>query len=90
MPTYRYRLTPAEVDKVKRLLVEGVSVGAIATRFSVSPRTICYYKVGCALPPRPVVEQPVRRPKGRLAGTPLLASILTPTPTVYEDDQLSA
>ena len=45
MPTYRYHLTDKEVAKVKRLLAEGVPVGAIAIRFSVSPRTICYYKV---------------------------------------------
>jgi len=56
MPTYRYHLTDKEVAKVKRLLAEGVPVGAIAIRFSVSPRTICYYKTPVPPPIEPEPE----------------------------------
>lgn len=85
MPTYRYRLTPKEVLKVRRLIAEDVPIAAIALRFQVSARTICYYKpIGAAQPPAESV--PKRITRGPLTGTPLLACIMRP-PAPLDDDQ---
>lgn len=84
MPTYRYRFTQAEVARVKALLREGVSPSAIAQRFNVTARTICYYK---DIPTQRTTLSQRRQTKGLLTGTALIAPILRQTPP-SDDDQL--
>lgn len=65
MPTYRYHLTPKEVERVKYLLAEGVPPNVIAARMSVSSRTICYYKTPLHRGP----GEPKRKTRGPATGT---------------------